>query len=145
MSDLFSTTTHEKVLLIIRGIRETSPMQEKIFTNGSCYQLFKFLQIFFPFAECYCNSHKSDDVHVIVKIEDRFYDITGEISKKQAKNYEVISNSMEADLIHNHACLFNGSIQAFSLADWRGECNVWWKQQIKGEPKTLKAMAKKKK
>ena len=46
------------------------------YTNGGCYGFFKKLKKEFPEAEGYYDSK-----HVITKIEDKFFDVTGEIEK----------------------------------------------------------------
>ncbi len=46
------------------------------FTNGECYAFYNILKAAFPEAEAYYDSN-----HVITKIGDKFYDITGEVKK----------------------------------------------------------------
>lgn len=125
MSSFFGGTRHEKCIEIIKAIRRTSPLQERIFMEGSCYQLFPFLKIFFEDAEAYCCE---DGSHVIVKLDDRFYDIRGEVSKKEFKQngFAPITATQEEKLMHNHACLLNGNIMAIGLERWKGEVGHFW-------------------
>lgn len=60
----------------ISTIRNSFSGSVKVYTEGSCYQFYKILKIAFPQAEAYYNSD-----HVITKIGNRFYDITGEVQK----------------------------------------------------------------
>lgn len=50
---------------------------EHVYTMGSCYKFYEILKAVFPEAEAY-----SDDEHVITKIDNGFYDITGPIDPK---------------------------------------------------------------
>lgn len=50
---------------------------EHVYTKGSCYQLYKILKPMYPQAEAW-----SDDDHVITKIGNGFYDITGEVDPR---------------------------------------------------------------
>lgn len=61
-------------LLIINTIRDSFIGAEEVYTKGSCYQFYKILKIMFPEAICYYDCY-----HVITKIGDKYYDITGEI------------------------------------------------------------------
>lgn len=64
--------THRKVMQFIGTLRDSHPDMVNIFTMGSCINLFFLLRISFPGAIAYYNVD-----HVITKIGDRFYDITG--------------------------------------------------------------------
>lgn len=68
-----------KVLDIIKVIRDSFIGSETVYTRGSCYKFYKILKEIFPEAEAYYNSD-----HVITKISDKYYDITGEV---QITNY----------------------------------------------------------
>jgi hypothetical protein len=65
---------HNKVLTLIKEIRNSHPSMEEIYSNGSCYNLYCILKVCFPQAEAYY-----DGDHVITEIEGCFYDINGEV------------------------------------------------------------------
>lgn len=64
-------------LEFIRSIRESFYGAKTVYTNGSCYQFYLILKGIYPDAEPYY-----DDLvgHVYTKIEDKFYDIYGELT-----------------------------------------------------------------
>lgn len=57
-----------------------------IYTQGSCYHLYTLLKFNWPTAEAYYNLD-----HVIVRIDDDFYDITGPLEYKREGNDVVIT------------------------------------------------------
>ncbi len=61
---------------LINRLRESHPMMTRIFTNGSCYQLFLILKTVFPQAVCWYDPVIG---HAYTEIDGRFYDITGRI------------------------------------------------------------------
>lgn len=53
-----------------------------IYTRGGCYQLYKILKLIYPSAIAYKVKYEKYDVgydHIITRIEDRYYDINGEV------------------------------------------------------------------
>lgn len=62
--------------LFIEVIRSSNPYSKQIYLKGNCYSFFKILQSKYPEAEAYY-----DGDHVITKIEDTYYDITGKVVK----------------------------------------------------------------
>lgn len=58
----------------IRTLREAHPDMELIFMHGSCYRFYLLMKHVFPEAVAYYNID-----HVLVKLGDKFYDITGEV------------------------------------------------------------------
>lgn len=59
----------------IKMLRESCPdVMIDVFTQGSCYRLFKILQAVFPQAQCYYDHIVG---HVYTEIDGRFYDIHG--------------------------------------------------------------------
>lgn len=64
----------DKILKLIEVIRESFPASITVYTRGSCYQFYLILKEVFPEAKCYYDSN-----HVITKIGNNFYDITGEV------------------------------------------------------------------
>jgi hypothetical protein len=66
---------HNKILHFISTIRESFIGSEIVYTRGSCYYFFSILSAVFDTAECYY-----DLDHIISKIENKYYDITGEVT-----------------------------------------------------------------
>lgn len=64
----------EQVLKFIETIRESFSDAVKVYTSGSCYKFYLILKEVFPEAICYY-----DISHVITRIGDNYYDITGEV------------------------------------------------------------------
>lgn len=67
-------TKHRKILNTIALLRESHKQMEEIFLYGSCLNLFCILRSIFPEAKPY---FKNDESHIITKIDNKFYDITG--------------------------------------------------------------------
>lgn len=61
---------------LINRLRESHPMMTRIFTNGSCYQLFLILKTVFPQAVCW---YDPTAYHVYIEVDGRFYDIGGRV------------------------------------------------------------------
>jgi len=55
-------------------IRDSFIGSQQVYTEGSCYHFYLILKEVFPDAECWY-----DLDHVITKIDNRYYDITGEV------------------------------------------------------------------
>jgi len=66
---------HFEVLAFIKIIRDSFISAEVVYTQGSCYQFYRILKDRFPLAVAYYNSD-----HVITRIADSYYDITGEVN-----------------------------------------------------------------
>lgn len=71
---------HQKILNTITFIRESHSTMENIFTKGSCLNFFCILHSIYPEAQPWFNIN-----HVISKIDNKFYDVTGEV--KDVDNY----------------------------------------------------------
>ena len=84
----------------LKELRDTADIQSKIFTQGSCFRLYKVLKVISPKAQAYWSDI---DNHCITKIEGEFYDIGGiikksyieengyyRIPKKQFKGYSLL-------------------------------------------------------
>lgn len=67
---------HNKILELITEIRNSNPVMMDIFLLGSCFNFYHILKVVFPESICYYGQVPG---HVITKIENRFYDISGEI------------------------------------------------------------------
>lgn len=72
---------------VIQLIRESFIGSEKVYTQGSCYQLYLILKYIFPEAEAYYNCD-----HIITKIKNVYYDINGIVDN--------ISNYLPIDEIY---------------------------------------------
>jgi hypothetical protein len=73
-------TKHREILNFIYIIRESHLVMEKIFLNGSCWNFYRILKSKYPEAKPYYDVN-----HIITKIDNRFYDITGVV--KNNKSY----------------------------------------------------------
>lgn len=82
-------SNHDRVIHFISTVRDSHPTMVSIFTHGSCLYFYRILKSVFPQAEAYY-----DMDHVITKIGDRYYDITGEVKKK---NHQPLS-----EFTHKH-------------------------------------------
>lgn len=78
-----------KINNFLTELRESAEAQYNIFTQGSCFRLYLILKTIFPKAEPYWSDM---DNHCIIKIDDKFYDIGGEINKNyvDSQNYNRI-------------------------------------------------------
>ena len=63
-----------KVERFIATIRDSFIGSQQVYTEGSCYHFYLILKEVFPKAECLF-----DEDHVITKIGNKCYDITGEV------------------------------------------------------------------
>ena len=64
---------HDKVERFIATVRDSFIGSQQVYTEGSCYHFYLILKEVFPEAECWY-----DGDHVLTKIGNKFYDITGE-------------------------------------------------------------------
>jgi hypothetical protein len=70
----------------IATIRDSFIGSQQVYTEGSCYHFYLILKQVFPQAECWY-----DLDHVITKIDERFYDITGEVkANTQLNKFETL-------------------------------------------------------
>lgn len=62
---------------------------EYYFTHGGCYEFAQIIKHFIPSAILYRNNPKSSkyENHIIVKINESYYDVTGEIPKEIALSH----------------------------------------------------------
>lgn len=67
---------HIRALQIITEIRDVTGVEPWMF--GGCYNLFVILRTVFPEAVPYY-----DKDHIITRIGNRYYDITGQVKKKR--------------------------------------------------------------
>ena len=73
----------QKILKFIDVIRDSHSEMINIYTKGSCFNFYLILKEMFPEAKAYYTVD-----HVITKIDDKYYDITGEV--KDNKNYQLL-------------------------------------------------------
>ena len=67
---------NEYILHVIETIRNSFDNSVEVYTNGKCYKFYLILKSIFPHANGYYNND-----HVITRIQDKYYDITGEIER----------------------------------------------------------------
>lgn len=67
-----SISKQRQILNLIAEIRNSHSKMEEIFLNGSCLNFHMILRSVYPESEPYFNIN-----HIITKIDDKFYDITG--------------------------------------------------------------------
>jgi len=82
-----------KVEEFISTIRDSFIGSQQVYTEGSCYHFYLILKQVFPDAEPWY-----DEDHVVTKIDNKFYDITGEVRKdlNMSKFDRVPSYSLKA-------------------------------------------------
>lgn len=68
------TKKEQEVEKFIRTIRDSFIGSQQVYTEGSCYHFYLILKQVFPESKAYYDAD-----HIITKIGDKFYDITGEI------------------------------------------------------------------
>ena len=88
-----SSAPSDKVLRIVDAIRNSFTDAVEIYTRGGCYQFYLILQSVFPEAKAYY-----DDNHVITRLGENYYDITGKVKKE---------NHIEVDIHYDHTILMN--------------------------------------
>ena len=69
---------HDRVVALIKAIRESRDDSQVAYMNGSCYHFYKILRAVFPEAVPFYDSN-----HVVTKIGEKFYDIRGELTDMQ--------------------------------------------------------------
>lgn len=81
----------EVLSLINRIIEEMKKMRfdaEKVFLNGDCGNLYTILARKFPnMATPYLVYYQNEPYHILTKINEKFYDITGETTLEKYINY----------------------------------------------------------
>lgn len=65
-----------KVEHFIARVRDSFIGSQQVYTEGSCYHFYLILKEVFPNAKPYFNED-----HIVTKIGNKFYDITGEVRK----------------------------------------------------------------
>lgn len=83
----------DRVLYTITTIRNSFPDAVEVYTRGGCYQFYLILQSIYPEAVAYY-----DDSHIITKINENYYDITGKVKRE---------NHLEVNIHYDHDKLMN--------------------------------------
>ena len=68
------TKKEQEIEKFIQLVRDSFIESQQVYTEGSCYHFYLILKQVFPEAKAYYDAD-----HIITKIGDRFYDITGEV------------------------------------------------------------------
>lgn len=66
----------------LEELRNSADIQFKIFTEGSCFRLYKILKVIAPKAEAFWSDL---DNHCITRIGKEYYDIGGRVKKSYIK------------------------------------------------------------
>lgn len=88
-------SNHIKILNFISLVRDSHPLMVEIFTKGSCFNFHLILKQ--VFSELNPIAYSNGD-HVITKIENKFYDITGQVQIKTIRNntsYIILNDKKE--------------------------------------------------
>lgn len=82
------------IINFLRELKHSYHLNGKIYTEGSCFRLYTMLKALFPQAKPYYSY--IDGGHWITEIDEKFYDINGEITLEyvQHKEYELITNKI---------------------------------------------------
>lgn len=83
----------QSLLSFLRELKYSYHLNEQIYTQGSCFRLYKILQSLFLQANPYY-SHL--DGHWITEIDGKFYDINGEINWEytEHKEYKLVTDEV---------------------------------------------------
>lgn len=68
---------HSKILELITEINNSNAVMRDIFLHGSCFNFYHILKVVFDESKAY---YSQEIGHVITKIGDKYYDITGEVT-----------------------------------------------------------------
>lgn len=83
------------IIEFLTELRESADIQFKVFTEGSCFRLYKILKVIFPEAKAYWSDI---DNHCITKINGKYYDIGGEVKKEYIENnayYKIVKSQLK--------------------------------------------------
>ena len=99
-----------KVPIFIQKIRTSFHGSVRVYAEGSCYQFYKIIKQVFPQAEPYYSKG-----HIVSKIDDCFYDITGAVQGEFVPFDETfiidLKTDIEMDDIKNNKFGVTGHIQ----------------------------------
>ena len=72
---------YTEILELIRLIRESFPDAEKVYTQGGCVRFALILKKVYPQGDIMWNED-----HAVFRLEEHYYDITGEVEKSNFEN-----------------------------------------------------------
>lgn len=73
------------ILEFLKELKYSYYLNAKIYTEGSCFRLYRILKAIYPQANPY---YSHIEGHWITEIDGKYYDINGEINKDFAENKE---------------------------------------------------------
>lgn len=92
----------ETVEIFLKELRDSADIQYKIFTEGSCFRLYKLLKIIYPNSVAYWSDR---DGHCVIKIDKSFYDIGGKLNSKyvDSQYYKIPKTQLEGYSLMKYA------------------------------------------
>lgn len=83
----------ERIIRFLYELKISYRENEFIYTQGSCFRLFKILSAIYPEAKPY---YSHVDGHWITEIQNSFYDINGEINPSyvESNKYEEVTDKI---------------------------------------------------
>ncbi len=97
-------TKKRQILNTIAEIRQSHPDMQRIFMQGSCMNFHMILRSIYPEAEPYFNIN-----HVVTKIDDTFYDITGIVNPKDYTPFHTFYNKRRTSRAYTQMYNYNGN------------------------------------
>ena len=81
-----------KIINFLKELKHSYHKNELIYTEGSCFRLYCILKTIYPKAK---PLYSNKDGHWITEINNRYYDINGEIEESYIKDkeYEVVTDN----------------------------------------------------
>jgi len=110
----------DEVEKFIKQIRDSFKGSEYVYQNGSCYKFFTILKMIFKEVEPYYNNR-----HVVSKIGDNFYDITGKVTG------EFVPYAQNISLENNKFDLFDVGIECANCGDYNFHHDVFIHKEYK--------------
>lgn len=91
------------ILEFLKELKYSYYLNEKIYTEGSCFRLYSILKTIFPQSK---PLYSIKDGHWVTEIDEKFYDINGEVSPEylHSKEYDYVVNEiiLESAYIPTH-------------------------------------------
>lgn len=81
------------MIQFLKELKYSYYLNAKIYTEGSCFRLYKIIKTIYPQANPY---YSHIEGHWITEIDGKYYDINGEINKDfvEEKEYRIIKNEI---------------------------------------------------
>lgn len=92
-----------KILKFLQELKSADSTIPRIFLEGSCFRLYRILEVFYPEAE---PLYSDMDGHWITKIDGEYYDINGRLSPKYVEDKEYCFRSevnKASAYVHTHS------------------------------------------